>query len=180
MKFSMKMKKKTKNAKETETFAAWLHERYPHYPTWLLYGELGAGKTTFVKGLGFALGLDKKFIKSPTFTFVNEYAPLVHYDLYRLEALDDLTRELLHEHEQLGKKIVIEWPEKIEHLIQTPHLKIVFSHKGGDQREIEVLFSPPLKDEPESDRGASKRDVPAAVPPVDKPSNFSHRNGLPK
>ena len=132
------MIKQTKNAEETQALAAELLQQYPETSVWLLYGELGAGKTTFVKGLGALLGLEAKQIKSPTFTFVSEYEPLIHYDLYRLEQLDELTVALLEEHLQAGKRIVIEWPEKIEAHIQIPHLKIRFTHEGGDARRIEV------------------------------------------
>ena len=123
------MRKQTKNAAETKALAEQLLKDYPEHRVWLLYGDLGAGKTTFVKGLGHALGLAENQIKSPTFTFVADFEPLIHYDLYRLEKLDDLTVELLNEHLATGKRVVIEWPEKIEELISLPHLKIRFSHE---------------------------------------------------
>jgi len=132
------MLKKTKNAEETQHLAAELLETYPNHQVWLLYGELGAGKTTFVKGLGALLGLEPRQIKSPTFTFVSEYEPLIHYDLYRLEKLDEMMVALLDEHLQTGKRLVIEWPEKIQAHLRIPHLKIRFKHEGGDLREIEV------------------------------------------
>lgn len=136
------MKKRTRNPKETQKLAVDLLKEHEAIPLWLLYGDLGAGKTTFVKGLGEALGLDASQIKSPTFTFVSEFEPLVHYDLYRLDALDDLTLELLREHLDSGKRVVIEWPEKIENLLTVPRLKIYFTHEGGDERGIEII--PPL------------------------------------
>ena len=132
------MKRKTKNARETKALAKQILKNHPNHKIWLLYGDLGAGKTTFVKGLGRALGLRESQIKSPTFTFVVEFEPLIHYDLYRLDALDDLTLELLNEHLATGKRVVIEWPEKIESHLTFPHLKIRFSHEGGDQRSIEI------------------------------------------
>lgn len=133
------MRKRTKNPKQTAELAKQLYKEYGRLPVWLLYGDLGAGKTTFVKGLGEALGLDASQIKSPTFTFVSEFEPLVHYDLYRLDQLDDLTLELLREHLDSGKQVVVEWPEKIEDLLTVPHLKIRFMHTGGDEREIEII-----------------------------------------
>lgn len=85
-----------------------------------LKGELGAGKTHFVKGMAEALGIDRKEVSSPTFTLINEYAGeqmLYHFDCYRLnsprEALEIGVDEYLY-----GEGIsVIEWPERIESLI---------------------------------------------------------------
>ncbi|MFA4814616.1 MAG: tRNA (adenosine(37)-N6)-threonylcarbamoyltransferase complex ATPase subunit type 1 TsaE [Candidatus Gracilibacteria bacterium] len=133
------MKKTTQSAAETMDLAKLLYEEYPEHKIWLLYGDLGTGKTTLIKGLGEALGLGSDLIKSPTYTLVSEYAPLVHYDLYRIEEMDDLTRELLHEHMESGKHIVIEWPEKIESEVITSHLKIYLTHGGGDVRKVQIM-----------------------------------------
>lgn len=79
----------------------------------LLDGDLGAGKTSFTKGLGAALGI-KQPIKSPTFTIIHEYPegtlPLYHMDLYRLEngGADDLGLEEYFEGDGVS---VVEWPE---------------------------------------------------------------------
>lgn len=132
------MKKTTKNAGETKDLAKALHQEYPEHKIWLLYGDLGAGKTTLIKGLGEALGIGEALVKSPTYTLVSEYEPLTHYDLYRIERMDDLTLELLEEHLAEDKRLVIEWPEKVEEYIQKPHLRIYLKHGGGDERKIEV------------------------------------------
>lgn len=132
------MKKTTQNAGETKDLAKALHQDYPEHKIWLLYGDLGAGKTTLIKGLGEALGIGEALIKSPTYTLVSEYEPLTHYDLYRIEQMDDLTLELLEEHLADDKRLVIEWPEKVEEYIQKPHLRIYLKHAGGDERLIEL------------------------------------------
>ncbi len=132
------MRKTTTNAKETAGVAKELFESYPDHKIWLLYGDLGAGKTTLVKGLGEALGMQSMDVKSPTYVLVNEYDPLTHYDLYRIETMDDLTLELFEEHLSQGKRMVVEWPEKVEQYISAPHLRIRLNQLGGDERSIEV------------------------------------------
>jgi tRNA threonylcarbamoyladenosine biosynthesis protein TsaE len=126
---------------ETKQLAQALLKHYPDHKIWLLYGNLASGKTTFTKGLAEALGLPAKGIKSPTFTFVTEYDSLIHYDLYRLESMDEMLAQLLEEHLSEDKHILIEWPELIEPQVHRDHLKIKFRHEGDDQRSITVLPS---------------------------------------
>ena len=133
----------TESPQQSQDFAAHCLKQYPNVKIWLLYGNLASGKTTFTKGLAKTMGLDPKKIKSPTFTYVQEYEKLIHYDLYRLKEMDESLAELLKEHLHSNKHILIEWPEVAEDLIQVPHLKIHFQHKGENQREIKVLSIPP-------------------------------------
>lgn len=111
----------------------------------LLHGELGAGKTTFTKGLMKYFGV-KKNITSPTFTLMNFYEGknkkeklnLIHIDTYRLENEDKL-KEIGAE-DYLGTSdtiCIIEWPEKIKNLLQGKKtIKIKIEHTGKKQRKI--------------------------------------------
>lgn len=104
-----------------------------------LEGLLGAGKTTFVKGIAEALGIDEQ-ITSPTFTIVSEYLgvlPLYHIDLYRIGSSEEI--ELLGLEELVyGKGIsVVEWADKAPDLFLDP-LRIVFEITGPEVRLARV------------------------------------------
>ncbi len=106
-----------------------------------LYGDLGAGKTLFCKGVGEALGIPPDRILSPTFTIVTEHAgpvPLTHIDVYRLSGAREADgigmRELLS-----GDGVcLVEWAEKIEELLPTDCIQVTFTISGDDRREIAV------------------------------------------
>jgi len=81
----------------------------------LLHGELGAGKTVFIRGICEALGIDSKIVRSPSFTLVNEYNgiyPVAHADLYRLEGDKNAIESLsLNEYTDEGYILLVEWAE---------------------------------------------------------------------
>ncbi|MBU0981237.1 tRNA (adenosine(37)-N6)-threonylcarbamoyltransferase complex ATPase subunit type 1 TsaE [Patescibacteria group bacterium] len=126
----------SQNPTETHNLANQLLKQFPHLSIWLIYGDLAAGKTTLVKGLGDSLNINPKKIKSPTFTLVSEFPNLIHYDLYRLSELDETLQSQIEEHLKSPKLTVIEWPELIEEQVESPHLKIRIAHLGKDQREF--------------------------------------------
>ncbi|MBC6308937.1 tRNA (adenosine(37)-N6)-threonylcarbamoyltransferase complex ATPase subunit type 1 TsaE [Listeria sp. FSL L7-1582] len=105
----------------------------------LLEGDLGAGKTTFTKGL--AEGLDiPQMVKSPTFTIVREYTkgriPLYHMDVYRLEnAEDDLG---LDEYFQGDGVSVVEWAHFIEQDLPAEYIRITLKHLTENTRAMEI------------------------------------------
>lgn len=110
----------------------------------LLSGDLGAGKTTFTKGI--AKGLDiKKTITSPTFTILNEYPnasiPLYHFDMYRLNSVEEaysLGFENYFNHKNLPGIIVVEWAENVEGLIKKPYVKIELLKEDENSRKIVI------------------------------------------
>jgi tRNA threonylcarbamoyladenosine biosynthesis protein TsaE len=81
----------------------------------LFFGELGSGKTVFIRGICEALGIEKKLVKSPSFTLVHEYKgvhPVAHVDLYRLEGDTNAIKSLsLDEYIDEGFILLVEWAE---------------------------------------------------------------------
>lgn len=132
------MKYYSKSKDETMSLARKLRQDHPDLKLFLLTGDLGSGKTTFVKGIASTLDIAEREIKSPTFTFVNEHPNLIHYDLYRLEKADELIFAQIQEDLERPELKVIEWPELILEQINIPHLKLAFAHIEGDEREIIV------------------------------------------
>jgi tRNA threonylcarbamoyladenosine biosynthesis protein TsaE len=109
----------------------------------LLSGDLGAGKTAFVRGLAEGLGIDPDQVTSPTFTLVHEYRggrlPLVHVDLYRLDAAE--LDEIGLDSDLAGRGVVaVEWAER---LTRSPHgaSRIGITDEGNDTRVIEIVSS---------------------------------------
>lgn len=104
----------------------------------LLAGDLGAGKTTFTKGIGKALGINR-VINSPTFTIVKEYHgthDLYHLDLYRLDGLgNDFD---LEEYFSGDGIVVCEWPDNVSEIIPEEHLLIEIFRGEEDSRIIKL------------------------------------------
>lgn len=106
----------------------------------VLTGELGAGKTTFTKGLGIGLGIEQ-MIKSPTYTIVREYRkgrlPLFHMDVYRLEeGAGDLGLEEYFEAEGVS---VVEWGQMIAEELPSSYLEIILSYQEAEDSRKLVL-----------------------------------------
>lgn len=118
----------------------------------LLMGDLGSGKTTFVKGFAKAFKIKEELVISPTFIIYNKFdfrdGFLYHFDLYRLKKGKDLIKlgfkDIL---KQKNTVVLIEWAEKLKNFKFNKQtlLKIYFQHIQGDQRKIMIKETPMLK-----------------------------------
>lgn len=124
---------------ETETFefAKRIADRLKGGEIILLNGDLGAGKTTFTKGLAKALGVTET-VTSPTFTYVKEYdgrLPLYHFDMYRVGDADEVYELGLEEYFYKGGVVVVEWNKFDD--VKNPIIINVKS-LGDNLREFEI------------------------------------------
>lgn len=106
----------------------------------LLEGELGAGKTTFTKGVGQGLGVEG-YVNSPTFTLVNEYQgrlPLYHLDCYRLESAREALDFGIEEYLYGEGATIIEWPERIAEVLPEEFLRVKLGYVNDTKRTIRL------------------------------------------
>jgi tRNA threonylcarbamoyladenosine biosynthesis protein TsaE len=122
--------------KETMDFAIKLAEKLQRKDVITLEGDLGAGKTTFTKGLAKGLGIERN-VNSPTFTIIKEYKgrlPLYHMDVYRLEdTFEDLGFDEYFDGDGVT---VVEWAHLIQEQLPPELLKIHIYHHGESERKI--------------------------------------------
>jgi tRNA threonylcarbamoyladenosine biosynthesis protein TsaE len=135
----------TSSEAETRGVAADLARRLTPGAVLLLSGDLGAGKTAFVRGLAEGLGGDTDEVSSPTFTIVHEYRggrlPLVHVDLYRLERAELNETGLDPELAERGV-VAVEWPERLTRTVPGA-ITIRIVDAGDDRRTIEISSEEP-------------------------------------
>jgi tRNA threonylcarbamoyladenosine biosynthesis protein TsaE len=106
----------------------------------LLSGEMGTGKTTFVRGAARALGV-KGPVTSPTFTIGRRYedgrVPVAHVDLHRLASLDDEDPALLADYVNADHVAFVEWPDVAAGTLDA-RVRVKLEHAGGDRRAVTV------------------------------------------
>jgi tRNA threonylcarbamoyladenosine biosynthesis protein TsaE len=134
-------KVESRSAAETEALGARVAARLRPGDVVVVSGEVGAGKTTLIRGACRALGIEGA-VTSPTFTIGQRYGggrlPVSHLDLYRLESLDREDPALLDDY--LGRDGVsfVEWPAVGIERLGRPALEIRLAHADGESRAIEV------------------------------------------
>jgi tRNA threonylcarbamoyladenosine biosynthesis protein TsaE len=131
----------TGSAAETEAVGARIAERLQPGDLVLLSGDLGAGKTTLIRGACRALGINGP-VTSPTFTIGQRYEggrlPVSHLDLYRLGSLEDEDPALLDDYLAPDGVAFVEWPGAGEGRLGRPALEVRLAHAGEERRRIEV------------------------------------------
>ncbi len=135
----------TRTPEETEAVGAELARRLRRGDVVLVRGELGTGKTTFVRGACRALGV-REAVTSPTFTIGQLYrteAPdgsleVAHVDLYRLETVSGEDPGLLEDYLTPERIAFVEWPDREGLDLADPAARVTIRHLGGDRRSVEI------------------------------------------
>jgi tRNA threonylcarbamoyladenosine biosynthesis protein TsaE len=131
-------------AAETEALGARIAERLQPGNVVLLAGDLGAGKTTLIRGACRALGITTP-VTSPTFTIGQRYGggrmPVSHLDLYRLRSLEDEDPALLDDYLRPDGVAFVEWPGAGEGRFGRPALEVHLAHVDEERRRIEVQWA---------------------------------------
>lgn len=141
----------TQSAEETEALGASLAKRMiadGDLPPFLaLYGDLGVGKTAFVRGFASVIS-PESIVRSPTFALVNEYRAkpmsLFHFDMYRIESEDDLYSIGFYDYLERRGICLVEWSEKIPYALPEEYLKVTIEKddpKTPTSRKITIVLT---------------------------------------
>lgn len=138
----MKIEIQTKNEQQTMSVAEKLGRTLTVPQVISLVGDLGAGKTTFAKGIAKGLGIEK-MVTSPTFTILNEYLDnkikMYHFDMYRLESEDEARAvgfENYFDLASLDGITLVEWAENTNGILPEKYLQVTLEKLGDDERKI--------------------------------------------
>ena len=144
----------THSAQETQELGEKISANLKPGDALALYGDLGSGKTTFIQGLAWGLGIKKRVI-SPTFVFIRQYeiretqnvkrityhlSRFYHVDLYRIEKVEDARglglEEIFADKEAI---VVIEWADRIKEILPKKRVDIFFEYLDENKREIKII-----------------------------------------
>ena len=135
----------TQSAEDTIAMGRRLAERLSPPVLVLLWGELGAGKTTLTKGIISGLGAGREEdVTSPTFTLVHvfhDHGKVYHVDLYRAEDFHDLETLALEDVLAETVVVIVEWPERLTLRTDSPAVHVRLEHLEGDTRRIIIADS---------------------------------------
>ena len=130
----------TKNEAETEQAGAEFAKTLPDGAVVALYGDLGAGKTAFVRGMARGMGITAR-VSSPTFTIVNEYLgarELYHFDMYRLASSDELFDIGWEDYLRRGGVCAVEWSENVADAFEGDEITVRIEKLGDEERKITI------------------------------------------
>ncbi|MBR0040876.1 MAG: tRNA (adenosine(37)-N6)-threonylcarbamoyltransferase complex ATPase subunit type 1 TsaE [Oscillospiraceae bacterium] len=130
----------SKSESETEAIGAAFARDLPGGTVVAMYGELGAGKTAFVRGMARGMGINCR-VSSPTFTIVNEYAgerELIHFDMYRLSSADELFDIGWEDYLARGAVCAVEWSENVSDAFFGDEIVVRIEKIGEDERLITI------------------------------------------
>ncbi len=125
---------------ETEALGARLAAKLPAGSVVAMYGDLGVGKTAFVRGMARGMGLDCR-VSSPTFTIVNEYLgarDLIHFDMYRLSGAEELFDIGWEDYLARGAVCAVEWSENVEDAFFGDEIRVSFEKLSDHERKITI------------------------------------------
>ena len=126
--------------RETEELGCRLAKSLPGGSVVAMYGDLGAGKTAFFRGMARGLGLDCR-VSSPTFTIVNEYLgerELIHFDMYRLSGADELFDIGWEDYLARGAVCAVEWSENVQDAFFGDEIRVTIEKLSDTERKITI------------------------------------------
>lgn len=136
------MKLLLNNLSEIDILANRFVENMNHRKVFAFYGEMGAGKTTFIKAVCKILGVTET-ITSPTFAIINEYKKsdseaIFHFDFYRIKNIEEAYDFGYEDYFYSGQLCFIEWPELVEPLLPENVVRVQITVQDNDQRLISI------------------------------------------
>ena len=130
----------TNSDKETEAIGEQFGRTVADGTVVAMYGDLGAGKTAFVRGMARGMGIDER-VSSPTFTIVNEYLgdrTLIHFDMYRLGSADELFDIGWEDYLARGAVCAVEWSENVEEAFYGDEIRLTIEKTSDTSRKITI------------------------------------------